>query len=295
MIVEESQVRHHLVRLLEDNFAAAEEPVMAAIELIYTACESEQQCTTCVNTLGKFIGNVRKDPAEPKYRKIRLSNEMVRNRVASVPGAVDLLRAVGFEDETIDGEPHLVLGDDAAALLAVGAEEVLAVLGAGEPATAEFSHNPQVVSVEQSAKSVALPESFYAHSKADVQTQAVLRVSEKNEELTLRTQEMRDKNIAAKKTYRFALIRVRFPDKRVVQATFRVTDTVGKVAEVVSECLTSPAEFTLHHPGAAPSSLDDHTRTLLDANLAPSSLLNISFRDAANAPVLRSDLPLLDA
>jgi UBX domain-containing protein 6 len=289
-VVEESLVQEHMVPALQAAFLTAEEPVTAAIELIHTACTTEAQCTSCITTLSKFIGNVQKDPSDPKYRKIRLTNAMVQERVAAVAGAVDLLRAVGFEDEVIDGEPHLVLGHDSAALLAVGADQVVEALVSGTAAAAEFVHNPQLVPAHRAASAVSLPTSFYTHSKTDVQLHATMRVAERNDELSLRTQAMRDKNIAAKKGYKFALIRVRFPDRQVLQATFRVTDTVGKLAQVVAECLDAPAEFTLHRPGAGPTALDDHSRTMLDADLAPSSLLNIAFRDPSNAPSLRGDL-----
>jgi len=290
-VVEEAALRDHLVAVLLSKLSTSADPVAAAAQIIPTAALNEVQRTTCVSTLSKFVGNVKKNPAEPKYRKIRLTNKMVHERVVAVPGATDLLRAVGFTDEDIDGEPHLVLGDEHAAALAAVADEVLAKLNAATAVEVDFAPNPQLVPPQHTTSAISLPPSFFNHTKSDVERRHDELVTAKNDELTLRTQKMR---AAAKREYRFAVIRFRFPDNRMVQATFRVTDTVGTMAEVVTECLEGPAVFSLHLPGGAPGALENFATSILEADLAPSSLLTIAFEDAAHPGSLRADLPIVD-
>ncbi|KAL1340964.1 uncharacterized protein LOC107464602 isoform X1 [Arachis duranensis] len=48
-------------------------------------------------TLSIYVGNVVKNPNEEKYRKIRLSNPLFQERVASLNGGVEFLELCGFE------------------------------------------------------------------------------------------------------------------------------------------------------------------------------------------------------
>jgi len=50
-----------------------------------------------METLCKVISNILAQPAEAKYRKLRLENAAMQKRVFSVPGGLDFLLALGFE------------------------------------------------------------------------------------------------------------------------------------------------------------------------------------------------------
>jgi len=67
--------------------------------------------TTYCKTLMVYLGNLNKNPDEPKFRKIRLSNPAFQKRVACMPNGIACLEAVGFEvkkdDET--GEDALII------------------------------------------------------------------------------------------------------------------------------------------------------------------------------------------
>lgn len=65
----------------------------------------------CVETLKKMLGNVLANPAEPKYRKIRIGNPAFQSRVYSCKGAPPLFKLCGFKDTVEEG--HLVLADAA--------------------------------------------------------------------------------------------------------------------------------------------------------------------------------------
>ncbi len=46
----------------------------------------------------KIANNVIKDPQNPKYRSIRLDGKMFQSKLFHVPGAVDCLFQMGFEE-----------------------------------------------------------------------------------------------------------------------------------------------------------------------------------------------------
>ena len=51
-----------------------------------------------------------------------------QKRVAAVPGALFFLGGLGFAEQEEDGEPFLVLGEDAASILQATSDESLAML-----------------------------------------------------------------------------------------------------------------------------------------------------------------------
>ena len=63
--------------------------------------------------LRKALENVQRAPLEPKFRTIKLDNATVAAQLVPCPGALALLRAVGFVDDDVPGSsaaaPPLVL------------------------------------------------------------------------------------------------------------------------------------------------------------------------------------------
>lgn len=59
----------------------------------------EAQQTEVYATLAKVLGNVVKNPAEPKYRTLKKDNRMVQEKIGRSSAAVSLLLALGFEDQ----------------------------------------------------------------------------------------------------------------------------------------------------------------------------------------------------
>ena len=60
-----------------------------------------------VRVLTKILSNIRDTPAEPKFRRLRRENAKVQ-ALLNVPGALDLLRSCGFQDETCGDAAFLV-------------------------------------------------------------------------------------------------------------------------------------------------------------------------------------------
>ena len=63
-----------------------------------------------VRVLTKILSNIRDTPAEPKFRRLRRENAKVQ-ALLNVPGALDLLRSCGFQDETSGDAAFLVLNE----------------------------------------------------------------------------------------------------------------------------------------------------------------------------------------
>lgn len=54
-------------------------------------------------TMLKYIGNIAKNPAEEKFRRIKLSNAAFQSRVASLPSSLTFFELIGFQKDA-DGE-----------------------------------------------------------------------------------------------------------------------------------------------------------------------------------------------
>lgn len=61
------------------------------------ASSGDEAFKTCVSTMIKYIGNVARAPDEDKFRSINMGNAAFQARVASVPGAVDFFKLLGFQ------------------------------------------------------------------------------------------------------------------------------------------------------------------------------------------------------
>ena len=57
----------------------------------------DARVTTCFQTLLKMVGNVARAPHEEKFRRVRLSNPVILEKVVSLDGSVAFLEVVGFE------------------------------------------------------------------------------------------------------------------------------------------------------------------------------------------------------
>lgn len=79
----------------------------------------------------------------------------------------------------------------------------------------------QVLSPGQAAQRVELPKDFYAMSQEDLKKEQQLRSEAMEKQMQLRTKAMREKEeLREIRKYKFALIRVRFPDGIYLQVSF---------------------------------------------------------------------------
>jgi len=85
--------------------------------------EENDRVTKGFNTLLTYLGNIMRNPAEEKFRKINLGNAAFQARLGSLEGGIDFLMKCGFKKDAA-GEFLLMAPDDVAAevLNAAGSE-----------------------------------------------------------------------------------------------------------------------------------------------------------------------------
>ncbi len=87
-------------RLPVKPVAKAERMRVLLVEMKKAHSNDDEALKTAWTTLLKFVTNVAMNPTEEKYRKIRLTNPAVQERVVAFTGAVDFLEVCGFKKES---------------------------------------------------------------------------------------------------------------------------------------------------------------------------------------------------
>ncbi|KAG8318188.1 UBX domain-containing protein 6 [Homalodisca vitripennis] len=96
-------------------------------------------------------------------------------------------------------------------------------LHSAEPIGLELDRNVQVLLPTQAAQKTELPPAFFTMTPDEVKREQQLRTERVESSLVLRTKAMREKEEQREmKKYRFALIRVRFPDGILLQLSYPV-------------------------------------------------------------------------
>lgn len=88
----------------------AYEPVSVAVSQL----ASDPSGIAAAEVLARLLSNVVAAPAEPKFRRVRLSNPRVQSAVVDVSGGVELLLACGFEIVFEEGAAEQEAGQEAA-------------------------------------------------------------------------------------------------------------------------------------------------------------------------------------
>jgi len=80
------------------------DPIDRAIARICTS--PREQALTCLQTIEKICKNIKENPMDAKYRKLKVANAAFQRRVSGVPGGTNVLAAIGFKEVTDGGENH---------------------------------------------------------------------------------------------------------------------------------------------------------------------------------------------
>ena len=74
--------------------------------MMFACGASEEAVLACLATIRKLLSNVVSQPLESKFRKIKLGNKAVKEKILSVEGGVEVLVAAGFElcSDTEEGD-----------------------------------------------------------------------------------------------------------------------------------------------------------------------------------------------
>lgn len=94
------------------------------VEMKKTHANEDDRVKTCWQTLFKLCANVANNPTEDKFRRIKLTNAAIQQRVTSLTGAVEFLELCGFQKDA-DGESMVMPEDKVNPLLLQAAGEQL--------------------------------------------------------------------------------------------------------------------------------------------------------------------------
>ena len=242
-----------------------------------------------LSLLRKLVGNVRDAPNEAKYRRVRLSNAKISGALGGRTEAYALLGACGF---VLDGSgEHAEIDDNAAAdapsleWACVCLDKGVSDAANGGPPVPEGPCDIKVLvaGAGEAMRFEEVGDDFYALTPAEVKAILDASAARRAKEERLMTREQREAERAkARRLYRKAMIRVRFPDDTVLQATFAASAPVSTLLTWVADSLRVAGEpFELAVPRESP--LSELTITLEHAQLAPAAMLN--FRHTGHVPL----------
>ncbi|KAJ8708352.1 hypothetical protein PYW07_010477 [Mythimna separata] len=263
-----------------------EERGLTACLIIQSCNNNREKVDTCVETLCKYLENIITHPEEEKFQKIRMSNRAFSERVQPIEGSMELLLAAGFVQQRVmnaDGvdEDFLVFQKENVPSIEslVGLIEGLRT---AEPIQLELDRNLQVLLPSQAANKVQLPPSFYALSPEEIKREQQLRQEAIEKSQMLRTKAMREKDeLREMRKYKFAIIRVRFPDGILLQGTFSVYERYNEIHEFVRENLEHDLPFVLNTPtGHKLIPEEDANKTLIDLRLVPATILTFAWHSS---------------
>uniref|UniRef100_A0A6N2KRG6 UBX domain-containing protein n=1 Tax=Salix viminalis TaxID=40686 RepID=A0A6N2KRG6_SALVM len=276
------------------------------LETCISAYLSGKPLEGSVEVVLRLLRNIVKEPANAKFRRIRMGNPKIREAVIEVAGGVELLEIVGFGLKEEGGEMWAILeeapNEERISLInkvirlleprKEGQEEPRAE---GKPSDAPAETEEQVepkkvdrqirvfFSVpENVAARIELPDSFYSLSAEEIKRETDMRKKKIAESQLLIPKSYKEKQAkAARKRYKRTIIRIQFPDGVVLQGVFAPWESTTALYEFVSSALKDPGlEFELLHPVAVKRRVIPHFPsvgervTTLDAeDLVPSCLI----------------------
>jgi len=257
----------------------------------------------------RLLRNIVKEPENPKFRRIRMSNPKIREAVAEVPGGIELLEGVGFELKEEEGEMWALMDVPSEDRIGILMDSIRLLEGMknvqsgsstasamgdvkGDPEKVKKS-GPEVVdrqvkvffSVPESvAARIELPDSFYNLSLEEVRREAEMRRKKMAESQLLIPKSYKEKQAqAARRRYTRTIIRFQFPDGVVLQGVFSPREPTSALYEFVSSALKQQGlEFELVHPVPVKRRVipcfpkpGERASTLEEEDLVPSALVKV--------------------
>jgi len=282
-----------LEMLMEAATATAED-----IPMLATRLSGMRGGGNALSLVRKLVGNVQASPAEAKFRQVRLTNQKITERLGGSVEAYALLLACGFA--LGDDGTHATMGDESAAdgaALEVRChllDEAIAIAQSGGPPVPVGPEDIKVLVVPEGKpmRFEEVGDDYYQITPAEAKALMDLNAAKRADEEQFKTKEKRELEAARRKrVYRKTMIRVRFPDGIVLQATFSAAATVGVVLSWVESALREPGHaFELSLAASPP--LKEMGETLEASGLAPAALLNFRMPAAEqmSPPFLHADL-----
>lgn len=254
-----------------------EERGLTACLIIHSCNKNKEKVQACVETLCKYLENIISNPDEEKYHRIRMSNRVFQEKVVGMDGALEFLEAAGFSQQTLcfqDGEEQFLVFNKEGLEDLEPLRVLIDALRTAESIGLELDRNMQVLMPSQAAKRMGLPPAFFTMTPEEIKREQQLKSERVENSMVLRTKAMREKEEQREmRKYRFALIRVRFPDGILLQGTFGVYEHLIDVFEFVQEHIVSNEEFILSTATGHRMTDADMSKSLLELHLVPASIL----------------------
>ncbi|RUS68864.1 hypothetical protein EGW08_023375 [Elysia chlorotica] len=277
-VLPKEEMESAIHRFLLENYE--DEPELTSALMIYTLNKNKDKVKVCIETLIKYLDNIINNPTEEKFWKIRQSNKAFQERVACMKGTEEFLLAAGFSLKSLpfeDTEAMFYVFDADLAKDCERLQNMKDVLLQAEPIRPELDRDIKVFHPSNSASKFSIPDEFYTISPEELKKEHQRR-EEATEKLgLLRTKAMRERDEQRElRKYRYALLRIRFPDGVILQGVFRANESVKSVFEFVRENLQNNW-IPFHLATGTGSKLQEEEGTLAELGLAPATLLNFSW------------------
>lgn len=268
-----------------------EDAVAASIMMIHTFNKDRDKVKAAVDFISKYIENICKNPAEEKYRKIKLSNKVFQEKVNCMEGSREFLQAVGFISAMlpVDGkeedEEFLVLPEQSAEDLEL-MQERRDRLQRGEPVRAQLNRQPQAFRACVNASRFELPPEFYNLTADELRREQQQRSEILEKNAMLRTKAMREKDEQReRRKYNYTLLRIRLPDGTLLQGTFYAWDRMPVLFQFVRESLVDGWQpFELIAPGNQRLKESEDV-ALAECNLVPAAVITFNWDAAVQADI----------
>ena len=272
-----------------------EEPQLTSILMIHTFNKNKTQVKSCTEVLTKYLTNIFENPLNDNFKRIKSSNKVLNEKVLICRGSIEFLQSVGFEKKKVvmEGgteEEFYVLETEGVNQneLTDKLKELVTALQECEPIEMELHRDVKVFSPSQKdATKIQIPDDFYAVTSEEVKREQKLREECVKDMERLMTKDMRERQQETRK-YRYAVIRVKFPDGFMIQGTFKANETFDSIRQFVLDCLEFDwIPFNLSTSVGHKISEDE--RTIAELKLAPASLLQFSFDQNVLKEIIQQD------
>ncbi|XP_034236603.1 UBX domain-containing protein 6 [Thrips palmi] len=254
---------------------------LTACLIIHSCNKGREKVNNCVTTIQKYLDNIIRNPNDEKYRRIKLNNRVFQEKVSPLEGTTEFLEAAGFVKQKLtvnDTEEEFFVISDVCDDVLENLQMLYDALGSAEPVQLELDRNLSVLYPSQAAKRVELPPVFFNITAEELKREQQLKSEGMERSMMLRTKAMREKEeMREMKKYRFALIRVRFPNGILLQGTFGVHEKISSILEFVRENLEDEElKFSLTTPSGHRLTAEDEQCSLVDLRLVPATILIFS-------------------
>ncbi|KAI6179913.1 UBX domain-containing protein 6 [Aphelenchoides besseyi] len=239
------------------------EPLESSIKMIWTLNE-RTQINQGLTVLAKYIKNVLADPADSKFRCIKTSNKNYIEKILSLKGGPEFLKALGFlEQQDKNDESILVLADPTDESLDI-LKAAVQSLENGSALPIKLFRDPKVFRVDpdKPIPQPEIPSDFFELTVEELKKEQKQRTEAVEQLCNLRVS-MGHKNEST--------------SRRKFNGVFMAREKLGSVRQFLSEMLAEPSDqFVLTAP-TAQTHFVDVEQTLNDYDLVPTAVIHFAW------------------